>query len=271
MLRRSLIILMLSYMTNLAAMPLNSQHVVVVEDESGKVLLEKNANTVVPIASLSKLMTAMVVLDSKPDMDEKVSIEPVDVDTLKHSFSHVPVGTTVSRRDILRLALMSSDNRAAASLARTYPGGNAAFEIAVQKKIKALGMMNTTMKEPTGLSPDNQSNAADLVKMAVAASHYPDIVAITTDSKELIRIKGRQVEFHNTNRLVGKKGWEILLSKTGFTNEAGNCLIMRLKLAKKNATMILLNAGASSHRISDALNIRRFLNRESQNNVSTRH
>lgn len=243
-------------------MPLNSQHAVVIEDGTGKVLLEKSAEVAVPIASLTKLMTAMVILDSKPDMDEKISIESGDIDTLKHSLSHVPVGTVLPRRKMLQLALMSSDNRAAYALARTYPGGEKAFVAAVQEKIKKLGMTQTVIKEPTGLSPDNVSTAADLAKMAAAASHYSAITDITTDSSKVVNIKGRQVKFHNTNRLVGKKGWDILLSKTGFTNEAGNCLIMKIKSAGKSATLVLLNARAGSSRMLDALNIRRFLSKK---------
>jgi D-alanyl-D-alanine carboxypeptidase/D-alanyl-D-alanine endopeptidase (penicillin-binding protein 7) len=242
-----------------SAVSFGSQNAIVVEDGTGKILLEKNSKVVVPIASLTKLMTAMVVLDSKPNMDEKIAIETADVDMLKHSRSHVPVGAILSRRDVLQLALMSSDNRAAASLVRTYPGGSVAFAAAVKRKTVELGMLDTLIQEPTGLSPDNTSTAADLVKMALAASHYPDIADITTDSSDLIKIKGRDVQFRNTNRLVGKKGWDILLSKTGFTNEAGNCLIMRVKLAGKNATLVLLNARASSVRFLDAMNIRRFL------------
>jgi D-alanyl-D-alanine endopeptidase (penicillin-binding protein 7) len=242
------------------AMPLGSQSVLVVEDGTGKVLLEKNSNVVVPIASLTKLMTAMVVLDSKPDMDSPISIDKNDVDMLKHSTSRVPVGATLPRRDVLQLALMSSDNRAAASLARTYPGGPTAFAVAVNAKIKALGMTSTVIEEPTGLSPNNRSTASDLIKMAVAASAYPDIRRITTDSKDIININGRDVEYHNTNRLVGAKGWDIGLSKTGYTNEAGRCLIMRIKAAGKNATLVLLNAKANSARVMDALNIRRFMN-----------
>ena len=241
------------------AVPFGSQSILVVEDGTGKVLLEKNANVVVPIASLTKLMTAMVVLDSKANMQEEILIDREDVDTLKHSTSRVPVGATLTRHDVLQLALMSSDNRAAASLARTYPGGPTAFAVAVNAKIKALGMRQTVIEEPTGLSPNNQSTAADLVKMAVAASRYPEISRITTDSKDIIQIKGRDVEYHNTNRLVGAKGWDIGLSKTGFTNEAGRCLIMRIKSAGKFATMILLNARANSVRAMDAVNIRRML------------
>jgi D-alanyl-D-alanine carboxypeptidase/D-alanyl-D-alanine endopeptidase (penicillin-binding protein 7) len=251
---------LLSFTATVAlAVPFGSQSVLVVEDDTGKVLLEKNASQVVPIASLTKLMTAMVVLDARQDMNEQIEIEKSDVDMLKHSTSRVPVGATIPRRDVLQLALMSSDNRAAASLARTYPGGPEAFKAAVKRKIAALGLTQTVIEEPTGLNPANRSTAADLVKMATAASHYPEITRITTDRKDLININGREVEYHNTNRLVGAKGWDIGLSKTGYTQEAGRCLIMRVKAAGKNATLVLLNAGASSVRVLDALNIRRYV------------
>jgi D-alanyl-D-alanine carboxypeptidase/D-alanyl-D-alanine endopeptidase (penicillin-binding protein 7) len=253
------ILLMSTSAAVLAAPSLGSQSVLVVEDETGKVLVEKNANAVVPIASLTKLMTAMVVLDSKLDMEEEISIDREDVDMLKHSTSRVPVGAKLTRAEILQLALMSSDNRAAASLSRTYPGGPTAFKAAVNAKIKALGMSSTTIEEPTGLSPQNTSTAADLVKMATAAGNYPEIRRITTDKAEIIKVKGRQVEYHNTNRLVGAKGWDIGLSKTGYTEEAGRCLIMRITSAGRNATLVLLNAKANSARLMDALNIRRMI------------
>jgi D-alanyl-D-alanine endopeptidase (penicillin-binding protein 7) len=241
------------------AVPFGSQSVLVVENDTGKILLEKNADTVVPIASLTKLMTAMVVLDAKLDMNEQIEIDRDDVDRVKFSSSRVPVGASISRSDVLHLALMSSDNRAAAALARTYPGGNEGFKAAVRRKIRALGMTQTTIEEPTGLSPHNRSTAGDLVKMAVASVRYPDIVRMTTETRETIDINGRGVEYHNTNRLVGAKGWDIGLSKTGYTNEAGRCLIMNITAAGKKATLVLLNAGASSARVLDALNIRRFM------------
>lgn len=259
MLKKIVAVLLSSFTAAALAVPLGSQSVLVVEDGTGKVLLEKNSNVQVPIASLTKLMTAMVVLDSKPDMDAPISIDKTDVDMLKHSTSRVPVGAEIARRDVLQLALMSSDNRAAASLARTYPGGPAAFKLAVNAKIKALGLTQTVIEEPTGLSPNNRSTATDLVRMATAASAYPDIRRITTDTKDVITIKGRQVEYHNTNRLVGAKGWDVGLSKTGYTEEAGRCLIMRFKSAGKNATLVLLNAKANSARLMDAFNIRRFV------------
>lgn len=244
------------------AVPFGSQSVLVVEDDTGKILLEKNADRVVPIASLTKLMTAMVVLDAHQDMDELIEIDRSDVDTFKNSSSRVPVGALISRRDVMQLALMSSDNRAAHALARTYPGGTEGFKAAVKRKIAALGMTQTVIEEPTGLSPRNRSNAGDLVKMAAAAARYPDITAATTESKDLININGRQVEYRNTNRLVGAKGWDIGLSKTGYISEAGRCLIMNIKAGGKNATMVLLNASASSARILDALNVRRFITGE---------
>ena len=241
------------------AASLQSEHAIVVSDDTGQVLLSKGADAIVPIASLTKLMTAMVVLDSKPDMNESISIQAADVDVLKHSKSRVPVGTTLKRKEIFELALMSSDNRAAASLARTYPGSTAAFLQAVQAKIKALGLHNTTIKEPTGLSPENTSTAADLAKMAQAAAQYPQIANITSDKSEVIRMNGRAFTVHNTNHLVGAAGWNVLLSKTGFTNEAGHCLIMRIKQAGAHATLVLLNAGASTIRMRDAAQIRKYL------------
>lgn len=244
---------------NCHALQLSSQHAIVVSNQTGAVLLEKGAQDQVPIASLTKLMTAMTVLDSHPDLNEMIAIEDTDVDQLKHSRSHVPVGARMPRREVLQLALMSSDNRAAAALARTYPGGQAAFVKAVDSKLQALGMTHTVIKEPTGLSPDNTSTAADLAKMALAASRYPQIANITTDPSAMVRMKQRPVLFHNTNRLVGTKGWDILLSKTGFTNEAGHCLIMRIKQAGKDATLVLLNAGATQATRRDAASIRNFL------------
>jgi D-alanyl-D-alanine carboxypeptidase/D-alanyl-D-alanine endopeptidase (penicillin-binding protein 7) len=199
------------------------------------------------------------VLDARLDMNERIRIDSEDVDRLKYSRSRVPVGATLSRADVLHLALMSSDNRAAASLARTFPGGPAGFQAAVDAKLRALGMDNTRIEEPTGLSPANTSTAEDLVRMAAAAAGYPLIKRLTTDQRDIKRIEGRDVEYHNTNRLVGASGWNVRLSKTGYTNEAGRCLIMRIRAAGKSATMVLLNAGTSATRIADALNIRRML------------
>ncbi len=259
MLKKLFATVLMSFSAAAFAVPFGSQSVLVVEDDTGKILLEKNADRVAPIASLTKLMTAMIVLDARQDLDELIEIDRSDVDTVKHSSSRVPVGALISRRDVLQLALMSSDNRAAHALARTYPGGLPGFKAAVRQKIATLGMSQTVIEEPTGLSPRNRSTAGDLVKMATASSKYPEIARMSTESKDLININGREVEYRNTNRLVGAKGWDIGLSKTGYIQEAGRCLIMNIKAGGKNATLVLLNAGASSARILDALNIRRFI------------
>nr|WP_316641335.1 M56 family metallopeptidase [uncultured Roseateles sp.] len=242
-------------------LPVNARHALVLEDGTGRVLMEKSADAVVPIASLTKLMTAMVVLDAKPSLSEKIRIDRGDVDTLKHSASHVPVGAQMPRLAAMKLALMSSDNRAAAALARTYPGGLEAFELAVQAKIRALGLTHTSIAEPTGLSPQNTSTAVEVAKMAAAAANYPEIGQITSNRKALIPINGRQVEYRNTNRLVGSKGWDILLSKTGYTDEAGRCLTMRMKSGGKNVTVVLLDADGSADRLRDAAKIRRSLDK----------
>jgi D-alanyl-D-alanine endopeptidase (penicillin-binding protein 7) len=259
MLKKTLSILLFSCSVSAFALPFGSQHALVYEEESGTILLEKNSDAVVPIASITKLMTAMVVLDAQQDMNEPISIADADVDTLKFSSSRVPVGATLPRRAVLQLALMSSDNRAAAALARTYPGGNLAFVAAVREKLNALDMRNTSIEEPTGLSPHNRSTAADLVKMATAASLYPEITRLTTETNDVVELNGRASQFHNTNRLVGKKGWDIQLSKTGFTREAGRCLVMRIQSAGKHIIVVLLNAKESAQRIVDAENVQRFL------------
>lgn len=259
MIKRILVAIALFHMVVASAMPFSSQYALVVDENSGTVLFRKNSEVPVPIASLTKLMTAMVILDSKPDMNEIINIDQSDVDTIKHSSSRLPVGTALPRKVILQLALMCSANRAAAALARTYPGGKNAFVASVRAKLKALGMTNTVIEEPTGLSPNNISTASDLVKMAEAAAKYPDIVRITTNPKDVIRINGRHVQYHNTNRLVGKKGWDILLSKTGYTLEAGRCLIMKIQSIGRDVILVLLNARASSARTYDAMNIRRYI------------
>ncbi|KRB66397.1 D-alanyl-D-alanine carboxypeptidase family protein [Noviherbaspirillum sp. Root189] len=262
MFKKTLMALLLSTAASAFAVPLSSQHALVFEEDSGTVLLEKNAHDVVPIASITKVMTAMAVLDARLDMNELITIDQSDVDTLKHSSSRVPVGTVLTRKALLELALMSSDNRAAAALARTFPGSHAGFVAAVKEKLNALDMRNTVIEEPTGLSPHNRSTAADLVKMVTAASHYPEIGQITTETGDLLDMNGRMVQYHNTNRLVGRDGWDILLSKTGFTREAGRCLVMRFQAAGKRVIVVLLNAKEGAARMVDAENVQRLLTGE---------
>lgn len=240
-----------------------SQSVLVVEDEvGGKILFEKNAGHIMPIASLTKLMTGMVILDANQDMGELITIQQSDVDVIKHSRSRVWVGAKVTRADLLQLALMSSDNRAAVALARTFPGGHHGFVAAARTKSALLGMPNTSIVEASGLSPSNVSTAYDLFRMSQAASKYPDIVRMTTDKTSVIHMSGKPVNFKNTNRLLGTHGWDIQLSKTGYTEEAGRCFIMRIIAGGRSAVMVLLNAGASSVRIHDASVIRRAMGGE---------
>lgn len=262
MFKKTLMALLLSTAASAFAVPLSSQHALVFEEDSGTVLLEKNAHDVVPIASLTKVMTAMVVLDARLDMDEPIAIDESDVDTLKFSSSRVPVGSVLTRKALLELALMSSDNRAAAALGRTYPGGHAGFQKAVREKLVSLGMHNSAIEEPTGLSPHNRSTAADLVKMVAAASAYPEIARMSTETGDMVDMNGHLAQFRNTNRLVGKDGWDIMLSKTGFTREAGRCLVMRFQAAGKRVIMVLLNAKESTARMLDAENVQRLLTGE---------
>jgi D-alanyl-D-alanine carboxypeptidase/D-alanyl-D-alanine endopeptidase (penicillin-binding protein 7) len=231
----------------------------VVDEATGEVLLQKNSQDQAPMASLTKLVTAMVVLDAQQDPDERVTITVDDLDTLKHTHSGVRAGATLPRADLLERALLVSDNHAAAALARNYPGGLSAFLVAASQKIEALQLTQTHVEEPTGLSPQNRSSAADMVKIVAAASTYPDIARITSQSSVMAALGGKVARLKNTNQLVGKKGWDILLSKTGFTNEAGRCLVMRLRAAGRTVLLVLLDSPATSMRTLDAFNITRFL------------
>lgn len=256
------VLLVCSCCHGVAAVPFASAHVLVVDETSGEVLLEKNAAAAAPIASLTKLMTAMVVLDADADLDEPIRIDSADMDWLKHTRSGLPVGAVVPRRSLLELALIASDNHAAAALARTFPGGGGAFALAVNTKIRTLGLDSTALVEPTGLSPDNHSSALDMVKVLQATSAYPLIAEITSKQSHAVVVNGRNWAVRNTNGLVGKPGWEILASKTGFTNDAGRCLTMRLRTAGRTVSVVLMGAMAGSARALDALNIRRWLDGE---------
>ena len=242
-------------------LPVNAKHVVVIDENSGKVLMARDPDAVVPIASLTKLLTAMVVLDAKLDPKEELRITADDVDRLKHSASRVPVGTTMSRRSALEMALMASENRAAAALARTFPGGEAGFAKAMQAKIRSLGLVHTSISDPTGLSPANTSTAAEVAKITAAAARYGEITRITSDQKTVVPVNGRPRELHNTNRLVGAKGWDIRVSKTGYTEEAGRCLTMRIMSGLRPVTVVLLDADGSAQRLRDAALIRKSLNK----------
>jgi serine-type D-Ala-D-Ala endopeptidase (penicillin-binding protein 7) len=241
-----------------AELQFRSPHALVMDEATGAVLLEKGVDDAVPIASLTKLMTAMVVLDANLDGAEEIRIDDDDVDGLKHTHSRLPVGSVLTRVTLLELALMASDNRAAAALARTYPGGPDAFAAAVRRKIDELGLQRTTLVEPTGLSARNRSSAQDLGIVVRAAGQYPEIARITSQPAQTFTVREREVRFRNTNALVGRPGWNILLSKTGFTNEAGRCLTMRIETAGRTLLVVLLGASNAAHRTMDALNVQRW-------------
>lgn len=238
---------------------LRSSAALVIEQNSGKPLFEKNADQVVPIASITKLMTAMVVLDAKLNLDEDIRIGEDDVDTLRGSRSRLRVGAELSRSEALLLALMSSENRAAHALARHYPGGISAFIAAMNRKAVALGMMETRFEDPTGLSSNNVSSAHDLARMVAAAHGYPLIRDFSTNSGTQVKISGRTLAYNNTNRLVKQPEWDIGVSKTGFIHEAGKCLVMQARLAEKPVVIVLLDSAGSQTRIGDATRIKRWL------------
>lgn len=242
---------------------LRSSAVLIQHAETGAVIYQRNAKVRVPIASLTKLMTAVVVLDAHLALDMPVTVEEDDVDQLRHSSSHLMVGTTASREDMLRLALMSSENRAAALLARTYPGGTEAFVARMNRKARSLGMVNTRFVDSSGLGNGNVSTAEDLARLVEAAAHYPLIRQYsTTESYVLNPLSGGRVrQFGNTNPLVRDTQWDIDLSKTGFTNEAGKCLVLKARIDRTPVVMILLDSAGRMTRVGDAIRVRRWLER----------
>lgn len=238
---------------------IKSASVAVIDQSTGDVLYEKNADAVVPIASITKLMTAMVALDVQPSLSETLIITEADVDTVKGTHSRLAVGTQLTREEMLRLALMSSENRAASALARHYPGGRAAFVAAMNAKARMLGLTDTRFADPTGLTPENVSSARDLVKLVNAAHQYPLIREFTTTDEYQVVVRGRPQTFRNTNALVRNKQWNIGLSKTGFISEAGKCLVMQAWLANKPTIIVLLDSWGKLTRIADAQRIKRWV------------
>ncbi len=231
----------------------------VVEQSGGGTLYQKNVDAVVPIASITKLMTAMVVLDGAPDLHANIAIGDEDVDYLRGSRSRLHVGASMTRETALLLALMSSENRAAHALARHYPAGEQAFIAAMNAKARALGMVDTHFEDPTGLTSNNVSTAQDLVKMVRAAHRYPLIREFSTTPEATVEIAGQPLEFHNTNPLVKSASWDVGLSKTGYIHEAGKCLVMQARVAGKPVVIVLLDSAGRLTRVGDANRIRRWM------------
>jgi len=238
---------------------LRSNVALVVDNGTGEAVVAKNVRDVQPIASITKLMTALVVLDARPALDQPIAIAEEDIDSERGSRSRLKVGSELSRGDLLHLALMASENRAAHALGRSHPGGLTAFVAAMNEKARALGMERTRFVDPTGLSSANVSTAEDLVKLVAAAHAVPLIRRYSTDTEHGVAVAGREIRFHNTNRLVSQAGWEVLLSKTGFINEAGRCLVMQARVDGRALTFVLLDSWGKFSRIGDANRIRKWL------------
>ncbi|WP_374338298.1 D-alanyl-D-alanine endopeptidase [Methyloversatilis sp.] len=236
-----------------------STAVLVQDQSSGEVLFERNASAIVPIASITKLMTAMVALDAKPALDEVLEVSDEDIDQLKGTRSRLAVGTRLKREEMLHLALMSSENRASSALSRHYPGGRPAFIAAMNQKAQELGLVDTRFYDSTGLDPHNVSSARDLAMMVAASSRYPLIREFSTTREGFFAVNGRMLRFNNTNALVSSPEWEIGLQKTGFTNEAGKCLVMQAWLNQKPVVIVLLDSWGKLTRIGDANRIRRWV------------
>jgi len=240
---------------------LKSTGVLVMDAESGQTLYSKNADQSTPIASITKLMTAMVVLDAKLALDEPVQITNEDLDLIKNTKSRLPIGSHFRRDDLMRLALMASDNRAASALGRNYPGGITAFVAQMNAKALTLGLTQTHYVDSSGLSPANVSSPQDLARLVAAAAKYPLISEYSTTGSVNVTLPNttRKLNFVNTNALVRSSDWEIGLSKTGYINEAGRCLVMRVKMASRDLVVVLLDSWGKYSRIGDANRIRKWL------------
>jgi D-alanyl-D-alanine endopeptidase (penicillin-binding protein 7) len=240
---------------------LGSSKALILNQETGEVLYAKSTDLPTPIASVTKLMTAMVVLDAQQPMDEMVTVTSADVDTLKGTGSRLRVGTMLSRAEMLQLALMSSENRAASALGHAYPGGYSAFVQAMNAKALALGMNRSRFVDATGLNSANVSTAEDLAKMVKAAYEYQDIRQASTSTSSEVPVYGARhpLEFRNTNTLVRNSDWDIGLSKTGFINEAGRCLVMQARIAEQPLIIVLLDSWGKYTRIGDAQRIRKWI------------
>ncbi len=241
------------------ALDLKSSVALVLDQDTNEVLFSKNPQAVLPIASITKLMTALVVAEATLPLDEILSISVEDVDTEKGSRSRLRVGTSLSREEMLHLALMASENRAANALGRHYPGGMSAFVAAMNRKAQALGMGDTVYVEPTGLSSRNRSSATDLAVLVRAADKYDLIRQQSTSQAHDVAVGPRNVHFRNTNGLVRSGEWDIGLQKTGYITEAGRCLVMQAQLSGRKLIMVLLDSAGKYSRIGDAERIRKWL------------
>ncbi|MCX8746348.1 serine hydrolase [Snodgrassella sp. B3800] len=243
---------------------LSSQSALIMNNQTGEILYQKNINQVRSIASISKLLSAMVVLDANQNMNEPITITDAEIDRLKNSTSRLSVGTVMTRRELLHIGLMSSENRAIHALARTYPGGMPAFVEAMNRKAAELGMNNARFYEPTGLDPRNQATARDLALLVRGASQYPLIRQYSTDNSGSVYTSNGRVElYHNSNALVREGVWPIALQKTGYIREAGRSMVLLTSVQNQPVTIVLLNSPSSTTRVSDARALRSWAMQQS--------
>ncbi|MNG75357.1 D-alanyl-D-alanine endopeptidase precursor [compost metagenome] len=238
---------------------LHSKAVLVVNQRTGKTLFQKQANRALPIASLTKLMTAMVALDSRRPLGNKIRVTAADRDLLKKTHSRLTLGSSLSRRDMLHIALMSSENRAAAALSRHYPGGRKAFVAKMNQKARSIGMKHARFYDPTGLTPRNVASANDLLKMVNHAYRYQTIRRFSTDRQHVVYPGRGQLVYRSSNGLINNRNWNIQLQKTGYTNEAGHCLVMRTLIKGQPVVIILLGAQQRYGHYADALRLKTWL------------
>jgi serine-type D-Ala-D-Ala endopeptidase (penicillin-binding protein 7) len=238
---------------------LQSNVAFVVDQDSSKVLFEKNSNVSLPIASITKLMTSLVVVEANQDLNELIEITNDDLDKEKGTSSRLRIGSHLTRSDLLHIALMSSENRAASALGRSYPGGLPAFVNAMNAKARQLGMHDTRYVDSSGLSSQNVASARDLVKLINAAYQHPLIREYSTDTKYVVNPGGRPLEYSTTNKLVSVPGWEIGLQKTGYIAEAGRCLVMQAMIEGRAVVMVFLDSKGKYSRLADASRIRKWL------------
>lgn len=241
------------------ALDLRSSVALVIDQDTHEVLLRKNDQAVLPIASLTKLMTGLVISDANLPHSDMITITQEDVDTEKGSSSRLAVGSVLSRGDLLHLALMSSENRAAHALGRTYPGGLSAFVKAMNDRATGLGMLSTHYVEPTGLSSRNQSSATDLAVLVGAAYNVPLLRELSTSPGREVAVGRRTLQYNTTNRLVKSPNWDIGLQKTGYISEAGQCLVMQTKVSGRKLIMVFLDSAGKLSRIADAERVRRWV------------
>ena len=238
---------------------LSSQSALIMNNKTGEVLYQKNANRVMPIASISKLMSAIVLLDADLNMNELVTITPEEIDRLKGTGSRLSIGTSLPRKELLHLSLMSSENRATHALARTYPGGINAFVAAMNAKAQSLGMSNSRFYEPTGLDYRNVSTAHDLSRLVAAASKYPLIRRNSTSNYGAVSTASGSLRYKNSNALVREGGWNIELQKTGYIREAGRSMVVKANVQNQPITIVLLNSPSSTTRVNDARKIESWM------------